>query len=44
MGIPFRYTTGKCRVAVIMMDAKVGFFDVEFTRASRVVGAFFGVY
>ncbi|KAH0544713.1 hypothetical protein FGG08_001218 [Glutinoglossum americanum] len=43
-GTPFRYTTGKCYVTVIMMDAKVGFFDVEFVRVSRVVSAFFGVY
>ncbi|KAI9771369.1 MAG: hypothetical protein M1840_002339 [Geoglossum simile] len=43
-GIPFRYTMGRCRVTVVMMDAKFGFFDVEFMRASRVVGALFGVY
>jgi hypothetical protein len=43
-GIPYRYTTGRCRVTVVMMDAKFGFFDVEFMRSSRVVGALFGVY
>ncbi|KAI9776463.1 MAG: hypothetical protein M1839_009574 [Geoglossum umbratile] len=43
-GLPFRYTTGRCQVAVVMMDAKFGFFDAEFMRASRVVGALFGVY
>ena len=43
-GIPFRYTTEECRVAVVMMNAKFGFFDVELLRASRVVGVLFGVY